>query len=84
MKERDEAQLVATASAGDQAAFTELVRRYRDRVYGYCYHRTGNFEDARDLAQESFVRAYTSLGQLRDTSGFGPWVRRIAANLCNR
>lgn len=84
MSERDERQIVIAAASGDQAAFTELVRRYRDMVYGYCYHRTANFEDSRDLAQDTFVRAYTRLGQLRDPSSFGPWLRRIAANLCNR
>ncbi len=84
MRDRNETQLVTSAATGDAAAFTELVRRYRDMVYGYCYHRTCSFEDARDLAQETFVRAYSSLGQLRDASSFGPWLRRIAANLCNR
>lgn len=84
MRDRAELELVIAAAAGDEAAFTELVRRYRDMLYGYCYSRTRSFEDARDLAQETFVRAYTSLGQLRDGSRFGPWLRSIAANICNR
>lgn len=81
---KDDSQLISQATTGSADAFTELVRRYRNMVYGYCYHRTGSFEDARDLAQETFVRAYTSLGQLRDTSKFPAWLRRIAANLCGR
>jgi len=80
----DEAKLVRRATGGNAEAFAELVRRYRDAVYGYCYHRTGSFEDARDLAQDAFVRAYTCLHQLRDPGRFGGWVRRIAANLCTR
>lgn len=80
----DEARLVRRASGGDSEAFAELVRRYRDAVYGYCYHRMGSFEDARDLAQDAFVRAFTCLDQLRDPERFGGWVRRIAANLCTR
>ena len=77
-------QLIKAASSGDAEAFTELVRLYRDMVYGYCYHRTGSFEDARDLAQDTFVRAYTSLHQLRDHSKLSAWLRRIAANACAR
>lgn len=80
----EDSQLVAQAAGGDAEAFTELVRRYRDTVYGYCYHRTGSFEDGRDLAQETFVRAYTRLEQLRDGSKLGAWLRKIAANLCTR
>lgn len=80
----DESQIIRLAAGGNADAFTELVRRYRDRVYGYCYHRTGSFEDARDLAQETFVRAYTRLPQLRDHSKLGAWLRKIAANLCTR
>jgi len=57
---------VQAAAAGDQRAFTALVNRYRDAVYGICYHRVGNCEDAKDLAQEAFVRAYLDLGQLRE------------------
>ncbi len=80
----DDGQLIDRALKGDERAFTEIVRRHRDMVYGYCYHRTGSFEDARDLAQDTFVRAYTSLGQLRDPEKLAAWLRRIAANLCTR
>lgn len=80
----DDGQLIVRAIDGDAGAFTEIVRRHRDMVYGYCYHRTGSFEDARDLAQDTFVRAYTSLRQLRDHTKLAAWLRRIAADLCTR
>ncbi len=73
-------ELVRRARRGDRAAFGELVDRYRDMVYGLAYHLTGNFDDARDLTQEAFVRAYERLAQLREASLFPAWLRRIAAN----
>lgn len=84
MAELDDSQLVTWATDGDNDAFTGIVRRYRSMVYGYCYHRTGSFEDARDLAQDTFIRAYTRLSQIRDAAKLGAWLRTIAANLCNR
>jgi RNA polymerase sigma-70 factor, ECF subfamily len=73
-------ELVARAQAGDAEAFGELVTRYRDMVYGLCYHLTQDFEAARDLAQEAFVQAYVKLGQLRGPERFAGWLRRIATN----
>lgn len=84
MDRTDLAQLVSLAAKGDADAYAEIVRRYRDHVYGYCYHLTGSFEDARDLSQDAFVRAYTRLGQLREPDKLGAWLRKIAANLCAR
>lgn len=74
-------QLVARARQGDREAFGELVDRYRDMVYGLGYHLTGDFEAARDLAQEAFVQAFVKLGQLREPEKFAGWLRRIATNL---
>jgi RNA polymerase sigma factor (sigma-70 family) len=74
-------QLVARARQGDREAFGELVDRYRDMVYGLGYHLTGDFEAARDLAQEAFVQAFVKLGQLREPGKFSGWLRRIATNL---
>jgi len=73
---------VRRAIDGDHAAFAELVGRYRDAVYGVCYHRTGHSEDARDLAQEAFLRAYLHLGQLRDPAAFPAWLRRVTERVC--
>ncbi len=79
MNERD---LVRAACEGDPDAFGRLVERYRDAVYGLAYHYLGSFEDARDVVQESFVKAYLRLSQLQEWGKFGPWVRQIAVNEC--
>lgn len=84
MKSRTDAELIRLATGGDSEAFTELVRRYRDAVYGYCYYRTGNFEDARDLSQEVFILAYRKCAQVREAEKIGGWLHKIAINLCNR
>lgn len=75
-----DAELVARTRAGETEAFSELVARYRDMVYGLSYHLTGDFEAARDLAQEAFVQAYLKLGQLRAPERFAGWLRQIATN----
>ena len=74
-------QLIERARGGDRQAFGDLVERYRDMVYGLGYHLTGDFESARDLAQEAFVQAYLRLGQLRDPDRFSGWLRQIATNV---
>jgi RNA polymerase sigma-70 factor (ECF subfamily) len=66
---------------GDREAFGALVDRYRDMVYGLGYHLTGEFEAARDLAQEAFVQAYLKLSDLREPERFAGWLRQIAVNL---
>ena len=75
-----DAQLVRCTRAGDRQAFGELVDRYRDMAYGLGYHLTGDFERARDLAQEAFLQAYLKLDQLREPSRFSGWLRRITRN----
>jgi len=89
MYEKDEktmnptdAELVQQVRQGDQEAFSELMARHQDYVHGLAYHLVENFEDARDLAQDAFVRAYLHLGQLRDPARFGPWLRRITQRVC--
>jgi RNA polymerase sigma-70 factor (ECF subfamily) len=72
---------VQRARAGDQQAFGDLVARYRDMAYGLGYHLTGDFEAARDLAQEGFIQAYLRLSQLRDPERFAGWLRRIVVNV---
>src|SRR5258706_10356940 len=74
-------ELVARAQRGDRAAFGELMRRYRPRVYALALHLTGDGHDADDVAQEAFLRAYRSLGEFRAAAEFFTWVYRIAVNL---
>jgi len=77
----DEAALVGAAQGGDEAAFTEIVRRYQRAVYRVAYALTRNASDADDLAQETFVRAYQALGRFRQGEPLYPWLSRIAVNL---
>ena len=78
----DDEQLVSRTLAGDGYAFAELVDRYRDAVCAVAYSYLGNFDDVQDAAQDAFVQAYRQLGQLHESSKFGPWLRRITSNVC--
>ncbi|MFQ6043059.1 MAG: sigma-70 family RNA polymerase sigma factor [Candidatus Poribacteria bacterium] len=81
MKANDE-ELVNLCLSGDKNAFGELVMRYQGVVYGLAYHLVGNFEDARDLAQEAFIRAYTRLSDLRDKTKFASWLKKVTFSVC--
>jgi len=73
--------LIERTLMGDNEAFDMLVIRYRDRVYSLAYHMLANAEEAEDIAQEVFVRAYRNLGNFRQESGFFTWLYRIAVNI---
>ena len=75
---QSDAELVRAILAGGKEAFGELVARYKDAVFGVAFHRLGDFEDARDAAQEAFVKAYLSLSKLRQPTAFPYWLCRIA------
>ena len=75
-----EIALVDRARTGDLGAYDELVRRYQERIYGTVYHMTSNHEDANDLAQETFIKAYSALKTFKGDSSFYTWVYRIAVN----
>ena len=72
--------LVQRSQGGDMSAYDELVRRYQERVYATIYHMTANHEDANDLAQETFIKAYQALKSFKGDSSFYTWVYRIAVN----
>lgn len=76
----EDRQLVRRAQEGDLRAFDELIQRYQERVYGTIYHMTSNHEDANDLTQETFVKAYKALSSFKGDSSFFTWVYRIAVN----
>jgi RNA polymerase sigma-70 factor (ECF subfamily) len=78
--ESEERALVRRAQEGDTSAFDELVRRYQERIYGTLYHMTASHEDANDLAQEAFIKAYQALRSFKGDSSFFTWVYRIAVN----
>ena len=77
-----ESALVARARQGEMAAFDELYGRHRDRVYNLCLNLCGSREEAEDLLQETFLRAYRGLGSFRGGCAFGVWLHRIAVNVC--
>jgi RNA polymerase sigma-70 factor, ECF subfamily len=76
-----DAELLRAVLAGDGAAYRGLVERYQGRVYAMVYGMVRNREDARDLTQEAFVKAYRSLDTFRLESSFYTWLYRIAMNL---
>ena len=78
----DEKHILTRARRGDTAAFEELVRLYEKRVYAVALRSSGNPEDAADLVQEVFLRAWRSIESFRGDSGFSTWLFRITMNLC--
>jgi RNA polymerase sigma-70 factor (ECF subfamily) len=72
--------LVRQARRGDVGAYDDLVRRYQERIYATVYHMTSNHEDANDLVQETFIKAYRALKTFKGDSSFYTWVYRIAVN----
>jgi RNA polymerase sigma-70 factor (ECF subfamily) len=77
----DEAELIERAKKGDTRAFGTLVERYQRRVIGVAMAVVHNQEDALELAQETFVRAFQSVGKFESRSSFSTWLYRIAANI---
>lgn len=78
----EDLELVERFQSGDATAFEPLVNKYRDKVYDIAYYYTRNVEDAWDLSQEVFERAFKSLGGFRKKSSFYTWLYRIARNAC--
>jgi RNA polymerase sigma factor (sigma-70 family) len=75
-----ESELVRRARKGDLAAYDDLVKRYQERIYATIYHMTSNHEDANDLAQDSFIKAFQALKSFKGGSTFYTWLYRIAVN----
>lgn len=82
MIEIDEKKIIKRASAGDADAFEQLVLTYQTPVFNLCLRMTGNPEDAADLSQESFLKAWRSLGSFQFESSFSTWLYRLASNTC--
>lgn len=77
---KDEAVLVAEAKAGSYEAFEDLVNRYEKKIYRLGLNLTGNPEDAEDILQETFLKAFEHLSDFREDSRFYTWIVRIAIN----
>ncbi len=82
LKGLDDRALVASCVAGRKEAFDILVERHQRSVYLLCYRFVGKHEDAADLAQDVFVRAYRAVGSFRGNSSLATWLYRIAVNVC--
>ena len=79
--EVSDADLVRLCQAGDTAAFDQLVVRYRTRIFGMIYNMVHSEQDAWDLAQDSFLKAWKSIGRFRGQSSFYTWIYRIVMNV---
>ncbi len=75
-------ELVRRAQSGDRSAFEELVKEHQKRVYNLAYRMTGDPEDAMDVSQEAFLRAYRGLDSFKGDSSFATWLYRITVHVC--
>jgi RNA polymerase sigma-70 factor (ECF subfamily) len=77
-----ERELVRACQSGEREAFDRLVERYQREIYRLCYRYVNDHEDASDLAQEAFLKAWRAIGRFRGDSSFSTWIYRIAVNAC--
>ena len=82
MDDRSNKDLVVACLAGDRSAYGLLVKRHYKLVFLTCLGILGNVYDAEDIAQETMLKGYMKIETLQDGSQFGPWLARIAKNLC--
>ena len=78
----DEKKVIQRAANGDADAFEQLVRTYQTPIYNLCLRMTGNPDDAADLSQEAFIKAWRNLGSFQFESAFSTWLYRLASNTC--
>jgi len=72
--------IIQRVQAGNMGAFDQLVQKYREHIFSVIYNMTSNREDASDLAQETFIKAFQAIGRFRGKSSFFTWIYRIAIN----
>lgn len=82
MTRQEERETIAKVLSGDTEAFEALVLEHQNKVYSLALRMVGNEEDARDMAQEAFIRAYNSLTGFRGDSKFSVWLYRLTSNIC--
>lgn len=82
MERLSDEQLVALTLQGEQAAFNILVERYQKQVFSLAYRLYNDYDEARDLAQEAFIRIYQQLPNFDQSRKFFPWMYRVAQNTC--
>lgn len=76
----DDLELVRRAQNEDANAYDQLIRRYQERIYATVYHMSANHEDANDLVQETFIKAFRAIKSFKGDSSFYTWIYRIAVN----
>ena len=81
-KPAQDAALIRAFHEGDKAAFDKLVLNHKDRLFNLCYRLLGDYEEANDSAQETFIKVYRGLKTFRFESAFSTWLYRIAVNTC--
>ena len=81
MEQLTDLELVNEVRAGDRRAYTQLMNRYKEKIYWVARRMLGNHADADDVVQEAFLKAFLNLGDFRGDSGFYTWLYRIAVNL---
>lgn len=81
-KSMDAEELVKRAKFGEKKAFDDLVKKYQGRIYAMAYRYTRNSEDALDLSQEIFLRAYETLSSFQGRSTFYTWLYQVGVNIC--
>ncbi|PTX58928.1 RNA polymerase sigma-70 factor (ECF subfamily) [Melghirimyces profundicolus] len=82
IKNRDELEWIKRVRSGDRAAFARLVYPYRRRIYSLAYQKLNHAQEAEDIVQETFLRAYIHLHRFSCRHPFSTWIYRIATNLC--
>lgn len=82
MSVTEEKKWLKKAAAGDPNAFEQLVVKYQTQVYNLCLRVTGNSEDAADMTQETFLKAWRNLESFHGESAFSTWLYRLASNTC--
>ena len=80
--EQNEQLLLHKAKAGDIGAFEELIDAYQKKVFNLAFRIIGNYDDAADLAQETFVRIFKAISKFKEESSFSTWIYRITTNVC--
>ncbi|WP_051870419.1 sigma-70 family RNA polymerase sigma factor [Brevibacillus laterosporus] len=79
---QDDQELVVLVQRGHKEAYTRIVDKYKGKIYAYLYRMIGQQQDAQDMAQDVFLKAYCHIHQYKPEHSFSSWLYRIAANHC--
>jgi len=75
-------ELIEKFNSGDDNAFNKIINLYKDKIFNLCYRIINNYDDANDVAQETFIKVYKNLSKFKFNSTFSTWIYRIAVNTC--